>query len=243
VPDAAALSRELGCEVVSVVGHKRRASTSSARRSNARSRRRGPTALGSPAVEEDSPSSSLPLDRLGRRRDGAPLGWFEGAHADRAPRRRASPRVFGRLLRRRHGGLFSSIFWLASPLMDGAQCWSRPAASGRPRRSPRAAARARPDGSSRRRLGRRLRPADALLFLLLAALETRATSRARPSSPTRALALRPAGQELRALLSSFACAVPGIMSTRAIEDRSERLATILVAPFMGAARGCRSTRS
>ncbi|MBL0926295.1 MAG: ferrous iron transporter B [Phycisphaerales bacterium] len=34
------------------------------------------------------------------------------------------------------------------------------------------------------------------------------------------------------LLSSHACALPGIMAARAIPDRHERLATILVAPFM-----------
>jgi ferrous iron transport protein B len=34
------------------------------------------------------------------------------------------------------------------------------------------------------------------------------------------------------LLSSHACALPGIMATRAIPDQRERLATILVAPFM-----------
>jgi ferrous iron transport protein B len=34
------------------------------------------------------------------------------------------------------------------------------------------------------------------------------------------------------LLSSHACAIPGIMSTRLIPDRRDRLATILVAPFM-----------
>jgi ferrous iron transport protein B len=34
------------------------------------------------------------------------------------------------------------------------------------------------------------------------------------------------------MLSSVACAVPGIMATRVIEDRRDRLATILVAPLM-----------
>lgn len=34
------------------------------------------------------------------------------------------------------------------------------------------------------------------------------------------------------LLSSHACALPGILSTRLIPDRQDRLATILVAPFM-----------
>jgi len=34
------------------------------------------------------------------------------------------------------------------------------------------------------------------------------------------------------LLSSFACAIPGIMATRTIRDRRDRLATIMVAPLM-----------
>ena len=34
------------------------------------------------------------------------------------------------------------------------------------------------------------------------------------------------------LLSCHACALPGIMATRLIPDRRDRLATILVAPFM-----------
>src|SRR3546814_7202014 len=34
------------------------------------------------------------------------------------------------------------------------------------------------------------------------------------------------------LLSSFACAVPGIMATRAIPDQKDRLTTILIAPLM-----------
>lgn len=34
------------------------------------------------------------------------------------------------------------------------------------------------------------------------------------------------------LLASHACAIPGILSTRLIPDRADRLATILVAPFM-----------
>jgi ferrous iron transport protein B len=40
------------------------------------------------------------------------------------------------------------------------------------------------------------------------------------------------GKSFIPLLSSFACAIPGIMATRTIENRRERLATILVAPFM-----------
>jgi len=40
------------------------------------------------------------------------------------------------------------------------------------------------------------------------------------------------GKAFIPLLSSYACAIPGIMATRTIEDPKDRLVTILVAPFM-----------
>lgn len=40
------------------------------------------------------------------------------------------------------------------------------------------------------------------------------------------------GRAFIPLLSSFACAIPGIMATRTIENRRDRLATILIAPLM-----------
>lgn len=40
------------------------------------------------------------------------------------------------------------------------------------------------------------------------------------------------GRAFIPLLSSFACAIPGIMSTRVIDSRRDRLTTILVAPLM-----------
>lgn len=40
------------------------------------------------------------------------------------------------------------------------------------------------------------------------------------------------GRAFIPLLSSFACAIPGIMSTRVIDNRKDRLTTILVAPLM-----------
>ena len=40
------------------------------------------------------------------------------------------------------------------------------------------------------------------------------------------------GKSFIPLLSSFACAIPGIMAARTIENRRDRLATIFVAPFM-----------
>ncbi|OXE36691.1 MAG: ferrous iron transporter B [Phenylobacterium zucineum] len=40
------------------------------------------------------------------------------------------------------------------------------------------------------------------------------------------------GRAFIPLLSSFACAIPGIMSTRVIDNRRDRLTTILIAPLM-----------
>lgn len=40
------------------------------------------------------------------------------------------------------------------------------------------------------------------------------------------------GKAFLPLISSFACAIPGIMATRTIESRRDRFATIMIAPFM-----------
>src|SRR3546814_1452981 len=40
------------------------------------------------------------------------------------------------------------------------------------------------------------------------------------------------GRSFIPLLSSFACAIPGIMATRSITDPKDRLTTILIAPMM-----------
>jgi ferrous iron transport protein B len=40
------------------------------------------------------------------------------------------------------------------------------------------------------------------------------------------------GKAFLPLMSSFACAIPGIMATRTIENPRDRLATIMIAPFM-----------
>lgn len=48
--------------------------------------------------------------------------------------------------------------------------------------------------------------------------------------PMRGVGL--SGRSFIPMLSSFACAVPGIMATRSVQDPRERLATIMVAPLM-----------
>ncbi len=76
-------------------------------------------------------------------------------------------------------------------------------------------------------------PQILLLFFFLGILEdTGYMSRAAfiVDRPLRALGL--SGRAFIPLLSSYACAVPGIIATRTIEDRRERLLTILVAPLM-----------
>lgn len=76
-------------------------------------------------------------------------------------------------------------------------------------------------------------PQIVLLFFLVSLLEDSGYL-ARASLLTDRL-LRPFGLSGHAfvpLLSSHACALPGIMAARGVPDRRQRLATILTAPFM-----------
>lgn len=76
-------------------------------------------------------------------------------------------------------------------------------------------------------------PQILVLFLLLALLED-CGYLARAAFLVDALMARVglSGKSFIPLLSSFACAVPGIMGTRVIENERDRLTTILVAPLM-----------
>ncbi len=76
-------------------------------------------------------------------------------------------------------------------------------------------------------------PQICLLFFLISLLED--TGYLARAAFVMDRALRPfglPGHSFMPLLSSHACALPGIMACRAIPDRRERLATILIAPFM-----------
>ncbi len=76
-------------------------------------------------------------------------------------------------------------------------------------------------------------PQICLLFFLISLLED--TGYLARAAFVMDRVLRPfglPGHSFVPLLSSHACALPGIMACRAIPDRRERLATILVAPFM-----------
>lgn len=76
-------------------------------------------------------------------------------------------------------------------------------------------------------------PQICLLFFLISLLED--TGYLARAAFVMDRVLRPfglSGHSFVPLLSSHACALPGIMSARAVPDRRDRLATILVAPFM-----------
>ena len=76
-------------------------------------------------------------------------------------------------------------------------------------------------------------PQIAMLFLFLSILEDSGYLARAAFLMDRLLAkVGLHGKSFIPLLSSFACAIPGIMATRTIESRKDRLATILVAPFM-----------
>jgi ferrous iron transport protein B len=131
--------------------------------------------------------------------------------------------------------VFSSIFWLAAPAMDlisagmeGLAEWVRALL---------------PDGPVRSLVVDGVLagvggvvvfvPQIALLFLCVAILEGCGyLSRAAFLMDRLLVATGLSGKSFIPLLSSFACAIPGIMATRTIENRRDRLLTILVAPLM-----------
>jgi len=76
-------------------------------------------------------------------------------------------------------------------------------------------------------------PQICLLFFLISLLEdTGYLSRAAFLADRFLRPFGLSGNAFVPLLSCHACAIPGLMATRAIPDRKERLAAILVAPFM-----------
>ncbi|TWU38905.1 Ferrous iron transport protein B [Novipirellula aureliae] len=76
-------------------------------------------------------------------------------------------------------------------------------------------------------------PQIVLLFFFLAILEDCGyMSRAAFLVDRVMVTFGLSGKSFLPLMSSFACAVPGIMATRVIENRRDRFATIMVAPLM-----------
>ena len=76
-------------------------------------------------------------------------------------------------------------------------------------------------------------PQILLLFLLIGILEDSGyLARAALIADRTMAKVGLQGKSFIPLLSAYACAVPAIMSTRTIENKRDRIATILIAPFM-----------
>ena len=131
--------------------------------------------------------------------------------------------------------MFASIFWLAAPLMDlisagmdGLSTFLAGLLPPGPVRS------LLIDGVLAGVAGSVVFvPQIALLFLFIAILEGCGyLSRAAFLMDRLLVGAGLSGKSFIPLLSSFACAIPGIMAARTIENRRDRLLTILVAPLM-----------
>jgi ferrous iron transport protein B len=133
------------------------------------------------------------------------------------------------------GTLFVSLFWAAKPIMDGLQNavdWLGQLTTHRMAEGP---LKDLLVSGVFKGVGTVIVfvPQIALLFLFLSILEDSGYLARAAFLMDRLLAkVGLHGKSFIPLLSSFACAIPGIMATRTIENRKDRLATILVAPFM-----------
>jgi len=131
--------------------------------------------------------------------------------------------------------LFTSIFVLAAPLMEVISAGMEAVAG--------SVEAALPAGAIRSLLVHGVLagvggvvvfvPQIALLFLFVAVLEGCGyLARAAYLMDRLLVGAGLSGKSFIPLLSSFACAIPGIMAARTIENRRDRLLTILVAPLM-----------
>lgn len=133
------------------------------------------------------------------------------------------------------GALFITLFWLAQPIMDAIQAGIKALGLFITTRMTDGPLKALINDGIFNGVGVVVVfvPQIALLFLFLAILEdTGYLARAAFLMDRLLSKVGLHGKSFIPLLSSFACAIPGIMATRTIENRRERLATILVAPFM-----------
>jgi ferrous iron transport protein B len=132
-------------------------------------------------------------------------------------------------------GVFQTIFSGAQPMMDGVESLIT--------QSGQWVARSLPEGILRSLLldgvwsgvGSVLvfLPQILLLFLFIGILEDSGyLARAAVIADRTMARIGLQGKAFIPLLSAYACAVPAIMATRTIESKRDRIATILIAPFM-----------
>ena len=244
--DTTALSRELGCPVISVVAP----------------RRLGTGQLADMLVEASDWQPSTPPMRLtsclatadpvrpaAAAEAIARYTWIDEVvnqvvtrQTDR--RRSTSDRIDSLLTHRLWGTLvfvatmlaiFSSIFWLAAPLMDLISAGVDALATGADALLPEGTLKSLVIDGVIAGVGGVVvfLPQIAILFLFVAILEGCGyLSRAAFLMDRLLVGVGLSGKSFIPLLSSFACAIPGIMAARTIENRRDRLLTILVAPLM-----------
>ena len=131
--------------------------------------------------------------------------------------------------------MFSSIFWLATPLMDIISRGIDALAAGAEGLLPPGAIRSLVVNGVIAGVGGVVIfvPQIAMLFFFIAVLEGCGyLSRAAFLMDRLLVGVGLSGKSFIPLLSSFACAIPGIMAARTIENPRDRLLTILVAPLM-----------
>ena len=243
--DATELSRRLGCPVVRVVAPKRT----------------GIEALAD-AVLAVMKSPALPPQGLGphlaavearhepaAREAIARYAWIEEllsgvVHRQPPANRPLGERIDAMLTHRLWGTLvfaatmlamFSSIFWLATPLMDGISAGMDAVSGWVEGLLPEGAIRSLVVDGVLAGVGGVVVfvPQIAMLFLFVAILEGCGyLSRAAFLMDRLLCGVGLGGKSFIPLLSSFACAIPGIMAARTIENPRDRLLTILVAPLM-----------
>jgi len=244
VVDADALSRRLGCPVVTVVA------PTGAGIEALRDRMLATPASPRPPAPDISRHLATDGSRPPAARDAiARYAWVDDVVADvmqrsAAPRRSVAEAIDGILTHRVWGtlafalvmlALFTSIFRLAAPAMDLISAGMDAVAA--------RVESLLPEGPLRSHLVDGVLagvggvvvfvPQIALLFFFIALLEGCGyLSRAAFLMDRLLVGVGLSGKSFIPLLSSFACAIPGIMAARTIENRRDRLLTILVAPLM-----------
>ncbi len=243
--DAEALARRLGCPVIPVVAPQ--GTGVAALRDSLLAAAGGPPPtppdLATHVAAADATRPAAARDAIAR------YAWIDGVaagvirHSARTGRSRSE--AIDAILTHRVWGtlafalvmlaLFTSIFRLAAPAMDLISSGMDAVAA--------SVEAALPEGPLRSLLVDGVLagvggvvvfvPQIALLFLFVALLEGCGyLSRAAFLMDRLLVGVGLSGKSFIPLLSSFACAIPGIMAARTIENRRDRLLTILVAPLM-----------
>ncbi|NDC53437.1 MAG: ferrous iron transporter B [Planctomycetia bacterium] len=243
--DASALARRLGCPVVPVV-----APTGSGIATLRDEILAAPAGPRPPAPDLAAHLAAIDAARPAPARQAiARYAWIDDVVAEAVTRSRPARRpladtIDGVLTHRVWGtlvfalvmlALFASIFRLAAPLMDLLSAGVDSVAVGVGGLLPPGALRSLFVDGVLAGVGGVVVfvPQIALLFLFIALLEGCGyLSRAAFLMDRLLVGAGLSGKSFIPLLSSFACAIPGIMATRTIENRRDRLLTILVAPLM-----------